>query len=355
MSNRIAALALAVLGAVLLGVLATTPGSAAASSQECGGSYVVQEGDSLTSIAEQFDTTVDAILACNPDIEDPDFIFAGQELAIPGPGSGDEISTLVPISKSEDEALAPSFVPSDLMPVPSELVSPGLGPQRLRSDARFWMQRMFEDAGDAGHTLGLNSGYRSYAEQEETFQFWVDQLGEEQAELVSARPGRSEHQLGTAADITGPTNGYQVTEDFADTPEGMWLRANGWRYGFALSYPEGKTEVTGYLFEPWHWRFIGLAHAEAWLDSGLTLIEYLRSVGSHVQGDVDCDGDVDAVDALNVLSEVAAIDEGDCAPNGDLDCNRDRSATDALGLLRHIAALPPIQVDVPCPGIGELL
>lgn len=350
---------LARLASVIVVVLALSLASAAApvsagQPEDCGQSYVVQSGDTLSSIAVQLDTTVDAILACNPDIEDPNLIFPGQVLAIPGHDASG-ISTLEPISKLDSEDLPGTYVPPALEPAPSSLISPGLGPQQLRADALRWLETMFAAAAGEGHTLGLNSGYRSYEEQEETFQFWVDQLGEEQAELVSARPGHSEHQLGTTADITGPTNGYQVTEDFGDTPEGLWLAANAPEYGFALSYPEGKSEVTGYLYEPWHWRYVGIPHALGWLDSGMTLVGYLRSLESRINGDADCDADADAQDALAVLRERVGLGSPACAANGDADCTGERNAADALAILTHVAALPPIEQNGPCFEVGELI
>jgi D-alanyl-D-alanine carboxypeptidase len=92
---------------------------------------------------------------------------------------------------------------------------------------------------------------------------------------VSARPGHSEHQLGTTADISNADVGYRLTEEFGETPAGRWLAENAWRYGFVLSYPEGAEAVTGYKYEPWHFRWVGEAAAAAVRDSGLTLHEWL--------------------------------------------------------------------------------
>lgn len=109
---------------------------------------------------------------------------------------------------------------------------------------------MVEDAAREGITLDLSSTYRSYAYQEWLFQYWVDQLGRERAERSSARPGSSQHQLGTAIDFGS------VTGPFAQHPAGRWLAEKGWRYGFSLSYPQEYEEVTGYIYEPWHFRYI---------------------------------------------------------------------------------------------------
>jgi len=142
----------------------------------------------------------------------------------------------------------------------------------LRPFVTIWVVRLGDD-------IYVRSAYRSYAEQERTFAYWVDVLGEAEARRVSAEPGHSEHQLGTAADLTTADVGYDLTEAFAETPAGRWLAENAYRYGFALSYPVGAEPVTGYAYEPWHYRYIGPDQAAAWRSSGLTLVEYLRGIG----------------------------------------------------------------------------
>lgn len=109
---------------------------------------------------------------------------------------------------------------------------------------------MITAAGLEGITLDISSSYRSYAYQENLFEYWVSELGLEEAERVSARAGSSQHQLGTTIDFGS------VTVAFAGTPAGRWLAANAGDYGFSMSYPEGLHEITGYSFEPWHFRYI---------------------------------------------------------------------------------------------------
>ncbi|MFA7565566.1 MAG: M15 family metallopeptidase [Alkalispirochaeta sp.] len=101
-----------------------------------------------------------------------------------------------------------------------------------------------------GVILDLSSTYRSHTYQTGLFQYWVDQLGLEEAERVSARPGSSQHQLGTTIDFGS------ITDDFAEHPAGRWLAEHAWKYGFSLSYPRGWEEQTGYSYEPWHFRWI---------------------------------------------------------------------------------------------------
>ena len=186
------------------------------------------------------------------------------------------VSLLTVVDKQH--ALPPGYVPPDLATLAAAYLAPGFGGS-LSADAKAALERMLSDAYAAGHDIYVRSAYRSYAEQERTFAYWVNVLGEVEARRVSAEPGHSEHQLGTAADLTTADVGYDLTEAFAETPAGRWLPENAYRYGFALSYPAGAEAVTGYAYEPWHYRYIGPDQAAAWRSSGLTLVEYLRAVG----------------------------------------------------------------------------
>lgn len=137
---------------------------------------------------------------------------------------------------------------------------------------------MVEAAHQDGITLDLSSTYRSYRYQEWLFQYWVDQIGLERAEQSSARPGTSQHQLGTAIDFGS------VTGPFAEHPAGRWLAAHAWKYGFSLSYPRGFEEITGYIFEPWHFRYISRAgtHLEREYFGGIQqfFLEFWHETGS---------------------------------------------------------------------------
>lgn len=120
-----------------------------------------------------------------------------------------------------------------------------------------------------GVEINFMSGFRSYEEQTEIYANWNKVYSDGQADRVSARPGHSEHQLGLAIDV----NSIEFT--FADTPEGLWLAENCWKYGFIIRYKEGTEEITGYMYEPWHIRYLGKELAQDVHFSGLTLEEYL--------------------------------------------------------------------------------
>lgn len=112
------------------------------------------------------------------------------------------------------------------------------------------LQKMVNDARNEGLTLLISSTYRSYKYQDKLFQWNVEQNGLETAERESARPGTSQHQLGTVIDFG------TITDEYAFTPPGKWLLENAWKYGFSLSYPDGYEYLTGYRYENWHYRYI---------------------------------------------------------------------------------------------------
>jgi zinc D-Ala-D-Ala carboxypeptidase len=167
--------------------------------------------------------------------------------------------------------LPPEFEPDDLVSVseagfPSQdqvrsIVIPDLAALRAAAEAN-------------GTPLVVVSGYRSYAYQEDLFDNRVEQVGEAEAARRTARPGHSEHQLGTALDVLDPGAG-DLTTAFAATPQGQWLAANAHTYGFVISYPDGASDRTCYEYEPWHLRYVGPSTAAAIRNAGLTPREWM--------------------------------------------------------------------------------
>jgi D-alanyl-D-alanine carboxypeptidase len=117
------------------------------------------------------------------------------------------------------------------------------------------------------------SAYRSYSTQVTVYNGWVAKLGQAQADIQSARPGFSEHQTGLALDISALPAKCSLDACFADTPQGQWLAANAWKFGFLLRYPADKTAITGVTFEPWHYRYIGVELATEMHETGVTTLE----------------------------------------------------------------------------------
>lgn len=122
--------------------------------------------------------------------------------------------------------------------------------------------------------IALVSAYRSYARQAELFAEQAGEVGDDEARRTTARPGHSEHQLGTAIDVLDVGSGDLVPE-FGDVPTGEWLAAHSWRYGFVVSYPKGAEDRSCYSYEPWHLRYVGRDLARQIHESGLTPREYL--------------------------------------------------------------------------------
>ena len=133
------------------------------------------------------------------------------------------------------------------------------------------LRQMRAAATTAGVTLVILSAYRSYARQQATFAYWVSVSGYDRALEASARPGHSEHQLGTSIDFGDGAAAPWEYADWALTPAGAWLRENAGAYGFVMSYPPGTAAVTCYKYEPWHYRWVGRDIARTVIASGVPL------------------------------------------------------------------------------------
>ncbi|MBR5447157.1 MAG: M15 family metallopeptidase, partial [Clostridia bacterium] len=149
-------------------------------------------------------------------------------------------------------------------PLPSTYNPGGIDP-----DANTALNEMFAAAKEDGLNLFVRSGFRSYATQKWLYENYVAQDGKEEADRYSARPGHSEHQTGLGIDIN------KADSSFEGTPEAIWLAANCHKFGFIIRYPQGKEHITGYMYEPWHVRYVGMDHAPVIYEKGLCLEEYL--------------------------------------------------------------------------------
>lgn len=141
-------------------------------------------------------------------------------------------------------------------------------PGKLLTECADAFTALQEAAAGDGERLFINSGYRSYASQEEIYNSYVFSYGLSYAEAYAARPGHSEHQTGLAIDVTN-SSGW-----FTGSSQAKWLAEHCADYGFILRYPEGKNEQTGYNAESWHIRYVGEQIAEKISNSGLCLEEY---------------------------------------------------------------------------------
>ncbi|MFN8619310.1 MAG: M15 family metallopeptidase [Chloroflexota bacterium] len=170
--------------------------------------------------------------------------------------------------------VARSYKPTDLVSVHQAGIE---GTGLIRRVAIADLRAMADAARKAGKGIAVRSAYRSYTQQISTFNGWVARSGYRQALLYSARPGHSEHQLGTTIDFRSassatPPWGYS---DWATTPSGRWMAQNAWKYGWIMSYPKGKRSQVCYGYEPWHYRYIGRDLAKQVHDLGWTLRRFL--------------------------------------------------------------------------------
>lgn len=163
------------------------------------------------------------------------------------------------------------YAPADLELIPAEIIHPDRRGEQyyLRRESLDYLRRMWAAAAEDGVSLTVTSAYRSYDTQVATFNYWAAKDGEAKANTYSARAGQSEHQLGTTLDFNIDTS--------AGAAQHAWLAARAHDFGFAMSYPKGAQDVTGYKYEPWHYRYIGVDAAREWKESGLPLCVYLES------------------------------------------------------------------------------
>jgi zinc D-Ala-D-Ala carboxypeptidase len=167
------------------------------------------------------------------------------------------------------------YAPRDYAPSP--LVAPAgvhVINGSLRSDAAAALSHMVDAARHAGAgEIALDSGYRSYRTQVTSYGVQVRSRGSSGADLVSARPGFSEHQSGLAGDVVACSRSCGSLDMLAGTPQDAFILSHAWEYGWIVRYEAGHTPITGYTSEPWHLRFIGVQLAKAYHDGGFHTLE----------------------------------------------------------------------------------
>lgn len=172
-------------------------------------------------------------------------------------------------------SLPETYVPPDLVPLSDyfdESVTLG---QDLYARLAIIdpLQRILDAMHEAGLRPSIISAYRSYSEQALAWQWWSGQYPGRVA-ILSARPGYSEHQLGTTVDFGSPAIDHLFHVDFANTAEGVWLSNNAYLYGFTPSYPADTYDITGIKYEPWHFRYVGESLAIQLFESGQILTSW---------------------------------------------------------------------------------
>lgn len=160
-----------------------------------------------------------------------------------------DMEDLIPLV-NKTHKLPADYVPEDLVELKNNFPANRID-FSLRKKILPDLKKMFEDAASDGAQLRIISAYRSYETQKRVFNGWTAKFGEKEARRVSAEPGASQHQLGTAIDFNA------LDENFEKSREGRWLYENSYKYGFILSFPKGLEEFTGFKYEPWHYRYVG--------------------------------------------------------------------------------------------------
>lgn len=150
-----------------------------------------------------------------------------------------------------------NYAPGDLHYPNVTLRVAGAAEMQMRASAASALEQMFAGAAQAGYKLQVSTAYRGYNYQKTLYDGYVNSVGQAAADQESARPGYSEHQTGWAVDIRSQSDTCSLEACFGTTPEGRWLATNAYTYGFILRYPADKVSVTGYEYEPWHFRYIG--------------------------------------------------------------------------------------------------
>ncbi|HWQ77248.1 MAG TPA: D-alanyl-D-alanine carboxypeptidase family protein [Anaerovoracaceae bacterium] len=167
------------------------------------------------------------------------------------------------------------YKPDDLTAVKYYAPDRAEATRYLRAEAAEAFHQLVEAAAGEGLEFRMTTAYRSYDFQKILFDSYVAKEGEAKANTYSARPGQSEHQTGLSVDVSSPVVDWQLSNDYGNTEEGKWLADNAYRFGFILRFPKGKEDITGYQYEPWHLRYVGLAAAKEIYEYDLTLEEFL--------------------------------------------------------------------------------
>ena len=161
------------------------------------------------------------------------------------------------------------YIPENLEPIDTNYARSGM---QLVSEAKVAFEELSQRAKEESMTILAMSSYRSYDYQVDLYNNYVESDGKEAADTYSARAGYSEHQTGLAVDVY---NGVVPYTSFEETKEFTWMQENAYKYGFILRFPKDKTNITGYQYESWHYRYVGKKVAKEIYNNNLTLEEYL--------------------------------------------------------------------------------
>jgi D-alanyl-D-alanine carboxypeptidase len=177
---------------------------------------------------------------------------------------------------NKENSLAMDYKPDDLKEIKYFAPDRTEASRYMRAEAADAFHQMVDKATEADIEIKMTTAYRSYHFQKVLYDNYVAREGQVMADTFSAKPGQSEHQTGLAVDVSSPSVGYQLSNEYGEKVEGKWLAENAYRFGFILRFPKGKEHITGFQYEPWHLRYVGLTAAKEIHEQGLSLEEYLQ-------------------------------------------------------------------------------
>lgn len=189
-----------------------------------------------------------------------------------------ESASSIHVLVNKENSLPLNYVPN--LSLPDVPLNTAKSESELSVDTRIIekVEQLFADAKKADLEIMLASAYRSVELQDFYYTNYVNTYSQEEADKFSAKPGHSEHQTGLAIDIAELNdNSCYLEQCFAATEAGEWLKSNAHRYGFILRYPKDESDITGYQFEPWHFRYVGKNVAKVIYEQELTFEEFYQN------------------------------------------------------------------------------
>lgn len=234
----------------------------------------------MSSIITTIDKNSNEALAqdkATPAVEAEDTVNTEQSLSMSGTSGAISNPTSVLALVNKKYHLPSNYVPQNLAVPDVPFPYNGFHQKKLmRQDAAKALEALFAQARRDNINIYAISGYRSYQTQKGIFESNTKKYGSASAaNRFSARPGESEHQTGLAMDISSPSVNFSLTQSFANTKEGQWLKENAPKYGFIIRYPQGRESITGYAYEPWHIRYVGTTASFVIAERDITLEQYL--------------------------------------------------------------------------------
>ena len=167
--------------------------------------------------------------------------------------------------------LSEDYVPDNLVTISLDYSYGELGSQKVTKETYEAFLNLWNASHANGYYLIINSSYRNYTDQQKEYDYYVKPNGSTYADAIAAHPGYSEHQTGLSIDVFEKGTGQK---DFASSPSYQWLKENAHKYGFIERYPEDKVDITGYSYESWHYRYVGVEAATYIYENNITFDEY---------------------------------------------------------------------------------